>query len=171
MGAGVYIKFEPDLKIIGNRFGAMARGFRTFRVPLTASVRTVLIPSVTQNFLEGGRPPWEPLSEATLRRRDREGTLGGMSNDILVETGSLFGAATALARWTIGPQFATYSNLPAYAWYGELHQFGDDKHNVKFPARPFAVMQDEDEREVFLIFQKWTSGIVVSNWGARIRRL
>src|SRR5215207_6343018 len=93
------VDITPNSRIIGAAFGAVARGFLTFRQPLEQSVRSVAIPSIVENFEVGGRPPWTPHSEATELRREREGTLGGEPQDILIETGRLFGDATRLARW------------------------------------------------------------------------
>jgi phage gpG-like protein len=165
------VEFRPHPEVIARDFGEIAKGFRTFRVPLTASVRQVMIPSITQNFEVGGRPPWERLSDETIRRREREGTIGGFSNDILVESGRLLSAMDAFARWTIPRETAFISNLPKRAWYGKLHQWGNERYNVKFPARPFVMAQDEDIAAIHSIFHAWMNGVVVSNWRIRIRGL
>src|SRR6266498_896084 len=151
-------------------FGRIAAGFRTFRAPLERSVRLVMIPSIEENFIVGGRPPWAPLSEAKLKKRLSKGTLGGFSNDILIETGTLFEAATRLARWTITPYSAAFSNLPSRAWYGKLHQ-DPSNYRVDFPARPFVVMQGEDLVAITAIFREWTDGVIRGNWLSTVRRL
>jgi phage gpG-like protein len=159
------IDFLPPLAVLEFDLAKLAAGFRTFRVPLTTSVDRVLIPSILENFEVGGRPPWQPLSDETIARRERQGTMGGLfGSDILVESGELFGAMSHRARWKITGHEASISNLPNAAWYGMLHQGGDDFFNVNFPARPFAVMQREDQERIEAIFAAWVGGIVTVNW-------
>jgi phage gpG-like protein len=165
--ANVSISISPSTAIFASAYGRLAKGFTTFRVPLEQSVRRVMIPSITENFVEGGRPPWEPHSDETIRRRDREGTLGGVPQDILVETGQLFGDAIRLARWDIGRTTAVYSNLPARSAYGRFHQFGASN----IPVRPFVEIQAEDADNIARIFDLWSNGIIITNWSRRIRNL
>jgi phage gpG-like protein len=162
------IDYVPPLAVLEFDLAKLAAGFRTFRVPLTKAVDRVLIPSILQNFEEGGRPPWQPLSEETIARRERQGTMGGLfGSDILVESGQLFGAMSHRARWTITGHEASISNLPNAAWYGMLHQGGRDFFNVDFPARPFAVMQRDDQVRIEAIFSAWVEGIIIVNWNKR----
>jgi phage gpG-like protein len=160
------ITITPSTVVFASAYGKLARGFTTFRVPLEAAVRRVMIPSISQNFEEGGRPSWEQLSDATIERRDREGTLGGEPQDILVESGTLFGDALRLARWEISGRTAMFTNLPSRSAYGRFHQTGTDN----MPARPFVVMQDEDVDRIREIFELWRDGQIITNWAARIRK-
>lgn len=162
----VDIDLHPSPRVMGASFGAVARGFRTYRRPLEASVRHVAMPAIQENFEVGGRPPWEPHAEATVERREREGTLGGEPQDILVETGRLLGAATRLARWSISGTEAYISNLPTDAAYGRFHQTGTGH----MPARPWASLTTEDVDNIQDIFQKWRDGVIIMNWWRRIRR-
>ncbi len=164
--ANMQITIEPSTVIFASAYGRLARGFKTFRVPLEASVRRVMIPSISQNFEEGGRPPWERLSDATIERRDREGTLGGEPQDILVESGTLFGDALRFARWEIGRTTAIYTNLPSRSAYGRFHQTG----TTNMPARPFVVIQEEDKDAIHHIFELWRDGQIIVNWSSRIRK-
>jgi phage gpG-like protein len=154
---------HPDLKIMGAAFGEIAKGFRSYRVPLEASVREVLIPSIEENFVVGGRPPWTPLSEATLKRRESQ----GQGTDILRISDTLMSAATAYARWTVTRDTAAFTNFPSRAWYGILHQNADE-YDVKFPARPFVMMQHQDLLAIRTIFSKWSYGLVVRNLRGRV---
>jgi phage gpG-like protein len=161
------IDFVPTTRVMGASFGQVAKGFRTYRMPLEESVKRVAISGIAENFIVGGRPPWEPLSEETIRRRDREGTLGQEPQDILIETGTLFGDATRLARWTITGGEAYISNLPNRSWYGVLHQTGTSH----MPARPWANLTTDDVDAMESIFNKWRDGIIIANWWRRIARL
>lgn len=70
---------------------------------------------------------WEPLKEATLRRRR------GGGGRILIDTGRLRNSLTAVAQATalrVGQ--ITGGATPKYA---RVHQFGSAKQNI--PARPF----------------------------------
>jgi phage gpG-like protein len=169
---GLDIDLSPSTRIIGRDLSALAAGFRTYRLPLRQSVDHVMIPAIAHQFEVGGDPAWEPLAEATQERRDREGTLGGEPQDILVETGRLFSAATARARWSFTPDEAWFSNLPSQAEYGIVHQTGG--HNARtggfIPARPFVRGSTEDVDAVEDIFQRWARGLIIVNWLKRARR-
>lgn len=159
------VDVTPDSRIVGASFGGIARGFRTFRLPLEQSVRSVAIPGIVENFEVGGRPPWTPHSESTEVRRSREGTLGGEPQDILIETGRLFGDATKLARWSFSGDEAYISNLPNRSAYGRFHQTGTNK----MPERPWATLTTEDVDGMEDIFQRWRDGIVLANMWRRAR--
>jgi phage gpG-like protein len=162
------VDITPDSRIIGASFGAIAKGFRGFSRPLEASVREVAIPAIQENFEVGGRPPWTPHSEATEVRRAREGTLGGEPQDILIETGLLFGDATRLARWTINRDEAYISNLPNRSAYGRFHQTGTEF----MPQRPWATLDSNDADNIEDVFEQWRDGIIArSLWSRVIRRL
>jgi len=162
---GFDVEFAPSARIIGRDLSAVARGFRTYRQPLRQAVDHVMIPAIAHQFEVGGDPPWEPHSEETIRRREREGTLGGDPQDILVESGTLFSAATRRARWQFTSDEAFFANLPANARYGRFHQLGEG-----VPARPFVRASTEDVDAVEDIFQRWVSGHIIVNWLRRVRR-
>jgi phage gpG-like protein len=166
------VDIVPNSRVIGGSLGAVAKGFRTYRLPLEQSVRRVAIPSITENFEVGGRPPWEPHADSTVERRDRQGTLGGEPQDILIETGRLFGDATKLARWTITGDEAYISNLPSRSAYGRFHQTGANlSRGGTLPQRPWASLTTEDVDQIENIFNRWRDGIVIANWWARMRIL
>lgn len=168
---GVDVEFAPSARIIGRDLSALAAGFRTFGFPLRESVDRVMIPAIAHQFEVGGDPPWEPLAEATIERREREGTMGGEPQDILVETGRLFSAAVARARWTFTPDEAFFSNMPTRAQYGVYHQLGFASTQGGFtPARPFVRGGSEDADDVEDIFQRWANGLILVNWLKRARR-
>lgn len=159
------VNITPDSRVIGASMGAVARGFRTYRLPLETSVKQVAIPAIIENFEVGGRPPWAPHSEATQLRRERQGTLGGEPQDILIESGQLFGDAVRLARWTISGQEAYISNLPDRSAYGRFHQTGFND----VPARPWASVTTDDVDNIENIFNRWRDGIIIANWWKRVR--
>jgi phage gpG-like protein len=166
------VDITPNSVVMGAAFGAVARGFRTFRQPLDQSVRSVGIPAIIENFEVGGRPPWVPHAETTVERRDRQGTLGGEPQDILIETGQLFGDATKLARWTITGQEAYISNLPSRSAYGRFHQTGADlARGGTLPQRPWASMESDDVDRIEEIFARWRDGIFLANMWRRVRRI
>lgn len=153
--------------MIGRDLSVLAKGFRTFRQPLTHAVDTVMQQHIIEQFEEGGKPPWEPHAESTEERRSRQGTLGGYPQDLLIETGTLFDAATKRARWTITGDEAYFSNLPSRASYGFYHLTGTGN----MPARPFIQLTDRDIDDVEGVFGKWVDGMILKNWMRRIRNL
>ena len=167
MGISFNLDFIPGSRLLGRDFGILAAGFRTFRVPLTKAVDSVMTQHIIEQFEAGGEPPWEPLAESTTQRRARQGTLGGYPQDILVESGTLFEAATRRARWTITGNEAYFSNLPSRAQYGFFHLTGTGN----MPARPFIQITNQEFDEVENIFGRWVDGLILTRWMKRIRGL
>jgi phage gpG-like protein len=108
-------------------------------------VRSVAIETVKQNFEAGGNPPWERLKESTIEAKG--------SDRILFDSGAGMASATSLARWNIFQDEAEYrgDSFPKSTAYMRFHESGTDL----MPARPFAVLQDDDERAVNGIFHAW----------------
>lgn len=160
-------EFIPSARMIGRSFGELAKGFRTFRVPLTHAVENVMIQHIIEQFEAGGEPPWAPHAESTQERRERQGTLGGYPQDILVESGTLFDAVIKKARWTITGDEAYFSNLPSRATYGYFHLTGTDD----MPARPFIQLTNQEIDQVQDVFGRWVDAVILTKWMARIRHL
>lgn len=197
------LRFDKDLEVgwsISPTIGLVAKdieilglNLRSFKEPLERSVREVMIPSITRNFDEEGRPAWEPLSESTVNIR-------GTSGPILNRTGALKEAATSFSIWSIGETSATIRGLPSNVWYGAIHQqglggfgkhisaaqrklghgasaiaviqeafkiLGDKKgkhQKVAIPQRRFIMYQEDDIDAIQLIFYEWLVEQTVK-WG------
>jgi len=123
--------------------------------------------SVLKNFEAQGRPePWTPLADATLwgRVRGKKFTKrGGLTKNaerrisgarILMRTGRLRKSIGYLAgkdKVTIG------TNLI----YSAIQQFGGMAgrgHQVEIPARPYLMLQDEDQPAIEKILGDWLLG-------------
>jgi phage gpG-like protein len=190
----VSFTFKPSIGIVASRVNKLSLDIRSFRVPLTRSVKQVMIPSFQKNFTSGGRPAWEPLAEETIARKK--------SDRILVDTGRLQRVVGQLNIWSIGKTTATIRDLPEAVSYGLVHQAGtsgggrsfgsfarrvlDIKPGEKMghgdfvdamkiqsnmerggnlsgsrgntatiPARPFVMMQPEDEKDIEQVFARW----------------
>jgi phage gpG-like protein len=135
---------------LGPRFGKLATRIGAFRVPLQGSVRSVAIPTVKANFEAGGNPPWERLKESTIEAKGHDKPL--------FESGAMTASATALARWHVFSDEAEYrgDSFPKSTAYARFHQSGTDH----VPARPFATLEDDDEREVNTVFHTWMDGVI-----------
>lgn len=157
--------FSPSVAIQAGGIRKFAKDVGDFRVPLTLSVKTVMQPSIRRNFNSGGRPSWDPLSEDTIRAK------GGDAR-ILIDSGNLRFVASMFAIWTITDVSATVRDLPNMVWYGKVHQAGAKKAAiasdgnggygigfVNIPARPFIMVQPEDEDRIADIFELWLSGL------------
>jgi phage gpG-like protein len=113
--------FSPSIGILARDVDKMGIDIRSFRVPLTEAVRSVMIPSIQANFQAGGRPDsWEPLSEATQVIRSR----AGQSGPILVRSGALMRNMGYMTMWDITKDYAIIKQLPPRVWYGAVHQGG-----------------------------------------------
>lgn len=109
---------RPSIGLVAKDVERLGVDIRSFKEPLTRAVKRVMIPSIRKNFDVGGRPPWEPLAEATIKLR------GYSAWPILVRSGKLRKGATQLNIWDIGLTSATVRKLPDNIWYGAVHQAG-----------------------------------------------
>jgi phage virion morphogenesis protein len=152
-------KFEPSVAIQAAGIRQFAHGIEDMRVPLTKAVKQVMQPSIRRNFNVGGRPAWEPLSEDTIKAKRGDAR-------ILIDSGNLLFVASMFAIWTITDNSATVRDLPSMVRYGKVHQKGAKKAGsgsngtngrgyVNIPARPFIMVQPEDEEKIREIFARW----------------
>lgn len=139
--------FMPSPAIIAASVNKLGMDIRSFREPLKRAIKEVLIPSFQQNFAQGGRPAWEPLSEVTVEIR-------GSSSPILIRSGRLQKTMGQQNIWTVTEEYAVIERLPQQVWYGMIHQAGNRTHSVT-PARPFALIQPEDEEKIIEVFDQW----------------
>jgi phage gpG-like protein len=138
----------PPARIEAAAFMNLSRQFRSYKEPLTRSVRNVMTKSLYKNFIVRGRPRWAPLSEATLNTKQYGPHMAGYLDAPLIRTGALWKAAGQINLWSITSTDATATGGPDY---GAFHQSG----TVYMPARPWAVIQPEDETAIALEFDKW----------------
>lgn len=175
--ASISFSFEGSAGIAGKKFLRLAEDVDSLEEPLTRSVRDVVIPSIMMNFRKYGRPRWAPILPETAAQK-------GGSFVPLVRDGSLKATMGSLDIWRIDNEKALIPNLPADVWYGVVHQTGasfsgskgasggtvrivglgsssrtaqvtDTSGGGEIPARPFAVIQPEDEEAIEEIFNEW----------------
>lgn len=180
------LHFRPSVGILARRVDKLGADIRSFREPLRKAVKEVMIPSIRKNFDTRGRPPWEPLALGTvaqkgndkplvttgrLRRQmgyiniwtiDREKALISDLPDAIWYGKIHQGGAQFSLRGGTGPQ-----NLDAIRKalsFSKKHTGSSSSFGTKgsIPARPFVVMQKEDEIAIERIFQEWV--------GDRVRR-
>lgn len=140
-----------DFDAAAGDMDGLAGAVDNLRGGLEAIVREVAIPAMATNFEVGGRPPWEPLSDATIDIRG--------SADPLVRTGRLFSGSQALSNWNITDSEATMEGV-AGADYGAYHQDG----TRRMVARPWAVLAPEDEDKAEEVMVEWIGG-ALGNFG------
>jgi phage gpG-like protein len=181
------IHFEPAMIISARKVDKLGLSIRSFREPLKRSIQQVMIPSIRKNFDAEGRPSWQQLAPATVKRR-------GSSHPILRQSGALAQVATQLNIWTIDTEKAYIRDLPESVWYGKVQQAGfqgtrqesalvanvrrvgtgsgggfrrslyasagqqmanDNTGSSSTPARPFIVLQKQDEVRIKAVFNVW----------------
>ena len=162
----VAIKINTNAPLVAQRLVLFSSRLRHWTVPLKVFGR-VLVRSVTENFEAEGRPKaWKPLAESTLFGRLGGGSLIGkkgreltraqkrLSNvKILQDTGLLKNSARAEVT---GNTLRVGPSGPA-AIYAAIHQFGGKAgrgRKVTIPARPFLVVQPEDETELLDLIRR-----------------
>jgi len=120
------IKWEirPSVGIVAKDVDRLGMDIRSFRVPLEAIVREVMIPSIRTNFSQQGRPKWAALADSTVKARH------GATGPILNRTGLLARRAGQFNIWDIGTTSATIRRLPADVFYGVYHQAGAERENA-----------------------------------------
>lgn len=151
---GIDYSFSPNPEILAAEMDSMGVDVRSFREPLTRAVREVVIPSMQENFNVGGRPEWEPISDATSLIKGKVTA----SQGTLVRTGTLQKNMAFLSLWSINTTSAAITELPSRIAYGGIHQAGSSSGSGRgsnIPARPFAVIQDEDEDKISDVFDRW----------------
>ena len=174
---GIQIRndFIPPLALVAERIATLGAKVSSFDEPLRRAVKEVIIPSIQTNFQVGGRPtPWPPHAEGTI---DVASNMGFHLGSVLVRTGALKSAMGSENAWSIDTASASLS-MPNNVWYGTIQQGGfegkgggksakghsfqwivknasQDMPVSRIPARPFAVLQPEDEAKINDIFIEW----------------
>jgi phage gpG-like protein len=156
-------EFKPSLGIVAKRMQMLGDEFKDMREPLKQGITDVMTISILENFVSGGRPAWDALSEDTLKRHAKEGA--GM---VLVRTGALAEAASSPGIWSIGAFSATIRDLPKNVWYGKVHQAGVEGNEFgggnwfekyKTAARKILGPEEDDEevtKAAYKIFDQRT---------------
>lgn len=162
--------FEGSMGIAARRVDKLGLDIRSFKEPLKRAVKEVIIPSIQMNFHKFGRPRWAPLSDETESRK-------GHARPLHL-TGALRSTMKQIGIWHIDQEKALIPNLPDRIWYGVIHQtgigdpgaeadmwfdpvvnkmvnVGDSGDGRNIPARPFAVIQPEDEENIERVFGEW----------------
>jgi phage gpG-like protein len=119
-GGMVSVTWSPTPAILAAQYVKLGLDIRSFREPLTRSVREVMSPSIRKNFDVEGRPSWPALSDVTRTIREYYGFPGG---PILKRKGTLKKVAGQINIWTIDSEKAFISDL-RQASYGIIHQTG-----------------------------------------------
>ena len=130
----------------------MARQFGDMTVPLTQSVRIVIIPSITVNFDMQGRPPWKPLPLDTMYKKLAAGvdpTIVHMP--LLGLTERLYVGSQLPQIWRITRDSADMEALDRIVPYAKYHQQGTSH----VPRRQFALLQERDIEHILVIFDTW----------------
>ena len=130
---------------------------RSMREPLKRAVKNVMLPSFHQNFDSEGRPSWTPAAR-------------GYGHSLLHDSGRLENGATVLANWDFDRERAQLNPASLVSRIGVkiIHQTGFSRNTKKgvhtIPARPFIMMQADDEEKIEQIFDDWLNERVTSRW-------
>ena len=106
---------------------------------LSADIGEYLLSSHEQRFIDQESPdgePWEPLSEAYIKRKRKN------RDKVLIRDADLKDTLSYNAQ----PESLEFGTNRIY---GATHQFGDDSRNI--PARPFIGISGDDETEILLL--------------------
>lgn len=177
MVVGVELLNPNVLNLLRNDLQAAGRQFRDngrLRKLFEEIRDEVVIPSIETNFRVGGRPKWDPITEATFLWRG--GTRGGYvaaglagSLTPLDHTGRMRRMASAKARFTIRNNEMTYGNWPATRSWAPIHDFGGFAGGVEIPQRQWAVFQREDIVAIEEITNDWIERNIESKMRRRYR--
>lgn len=151
IGSGISfdISWRPPITLMASQFDTMGTSVKSFKEPLTRSVKEVLIPSIKTNFASEGRPPWRPLSPLTIFKKGHD--------RILHETGKLARVGTQVNAWSIdgigGEARLDGVQLP-YAYY-QQGGFWNVRTKTWVGPREWALIQEEDADRIEEIFWEW----------------
>lgn len=189
--SGATYLFEPSIGFVADKLFELSAKLRSFKVPLEQSVRSVMAPSIRQNFQSEGRPTWEPLAKSTLERR----TALHQGARILHVKGKLEDWASRPSIWEIGMTTAVIrgQKLSEKVPYAAVHQAGskgsakttkrvklagtnrfievtdhDEGKGGVIPARPFLMIHPEDMEKIYKIFEIWLDQKIGTTWRAGI---
>jgi|tagenome__1003787_1003787.scaffolds.fasta_scaffold20867481_3 phage gpG-like protein len=181
-GINLGFSFKPTIAVSAKNFDTLDLDLRSMREPLKRCVQRVIAPSIGRNFLVGGRPTWQPLSEATLQLKGQAQGVRYPVADPLLRTGLLFKTMQQLNIWTITSNQAAILDLPDKIWYGKLHQegygtasssleqsvrtaLGGGAKRAFIPARPFAMVQPKDVDAIQAEFEIWLNERIIARLG------
>lgn len=190
-------EFKPTLAMSAKAFDTLDLDIRSFREPLKRSIQRVVAPSIQKNFLAGGRPEgWQPLSQATLQIKANDPRTRYPVEDPLLRSGLLYKTMGQYNIWSVTQTQAAILNLPDKIWYGKLHQSGYGQATASAagatsaegfkammeavigggmkawaPARPFAMIQEQDLDAIQAEFEIWMNERVIARLGLLCLRL
>lgn len=141
---------QLDISWAGRSAADYARVFATtaaisdFSEVLRDIGQEVVAPSIKTNFDQGGRPGWEPLAEATVAKKSRQGVSN--PSKILVHTGALESAATTPSNYQVTKEMLRAAPFGAAYWI--YHQEGTSH----VPQRVIMMLQAADRSKVTRLF-------------------
>lgn len=109
--------------------------------PLMRGIAAELASQTEENFEAEGRPGWQPLSDATTKRREKSGTWPGQMLQV-----SAAGLAASISTHSDDSSALVGSNKP----YAAMMQFGGDKSDFPhlwgdIPGREYLPMDAEGQ--------------------------
>jgi len=131
----LHVSVNGEKKIV-NELRNIAGKAKDLR-PVFKDARLLIMESTQRNFMAGGRPErWEPLSEATLKRRGK-GARPLRDTGLLMNSIGIPGADGISVLKPLELRVGT--NVP----YARYHQ-----HGIGVPKREFMLLLPEDEEKI-----------------------
>ncbi len=135
-----------------SRVFAVAAQVDNFKPALQDIASEVIGPSIQKDFDVGGRPPWTPLAQSTIRKKSRQGAAS--PSKILVHSGALEKAASDHKKYTINRD--TLRAWPFGNRYWGFHQVGDG-----VPQRVIMMLQAADRSDITRLFANYIRTFMV----------
>lgn len=133
------------------KVSALLRGLAN-AAPLMRLWGEIAHASITENFEVGGRPKWKRLSPVTI-------ALKGHDRPLIGKTGNL---AKIVVR--PGATEVRLGTQPAARAYAAIQQYGGRAGRglkILIPARPYMMLQAEDEREIEDVTRRYLKRLAV----------
>ncbi|RMG51176.1 MAG: phage virion morphogenesis protein, partial [Gammaproteobacteria bacterium] len=167
-GASLKLQITVDDRSIRAALERLVKASGDLR-PVFAEIGEYLDLATRERFDREQAPdgtPWEPLSDATLRRKMLKGVKRGRKRRRLTarDGSTRAGAIQRLAQASILVESGALRDTLRYRAsadslefgtdrkYGATHQFGDEKRNI--PARPFLGLSDADRAEIVAALER-----------------
>lgn len=163
------IRSSPSIGHLAGRLSEFAGDIRSTKDPLDQAVREVIIPRIGDNLQQGGWG-WQPMHPDTPTfpyRRNR----GAGSAPLLLVTGRMQRAATALARWRFDgqagsawiPYTAFESSEAPYALFQHEGAYTPALGGHLIPSRPFLEITTGTDMDLIeRIYSEWYGGRIMS---------
>ncbi len=151
-----------NLALLARQLTNFAGDLRSVRPALERAVDEVVIPRIQLNIEEdtAAGEDWADIRDITFNMPYRRNHHSNQFGPLLEVGGTLRNAVTAKERWTFtgsGDEAGAFASYPPFVPYAQAQQegFTSPITGGPVPARPYAVINEQDQDDIEQIFDDW----------------